>query len=242
MPTLTIKNLYVSVGAKKVLRGVNLNIRPGTTHALMGPNGCGKSTLVYAIMRHPRFKTTGGMIKFGKHDLRKLTTEKIAQLGILAGFQQSPELEGISAVNLLRMVLGRRSSLADFSKSLNTAAAGLRLPKEFLTRSLNSGFSGGEKKKTELLQLALLKPKFVIFDEIDAGLDVDALKLVARQILKMKKQGIGILIITHYNRVLKYLKPDYVHIMREGKIVRSGKLELAKQVEKSGYELLNKKL
>lgn len=240
MPPLIVKNLRVKIEGKEIIRSLNLTIAPGQTHALMGPNGGGKSTLANAIMAHPQYHITGGSILFGKTKVNGLSADKIARLGILMAFQYPQSIPGVSAAHLLKLASRRARpakaiELSAFNQRLDTTAKSLKLPKEFLDRSLNEGFSGGEKKKTEILQLSLLSPKLVILDETDSGLDVDALKLVGRQVERLQKAGTSVLIITHYQRILKYIKPNFVHILQSGKIVRSGGSELAEEIEKRGY-------
>lgn len=242
MPTLSINKLKVAIDNKPILRGVDLHIKQGETHAIMGPNGSGKSTLAQAILRHPRYKITGGSIHFAGKNLNRLTTDKVACLGVLLAFQYPSAIPGVSVNNLLKIAqgaghkAGKKRNLKMFLGDIKSAASAMRLPEEFLSRSLNEGFSGGEKKKTEILQLAMLAPKLMILDETDSGLDVDALRIVARQINKLKAAGTSIMLITHYNRILKYVVPDNVHIMRQGRIVRSGGRKLAGEIEKNGYE------
>lgn len=242
MPTLFVDNLKVAIGKKTVLNGVNLKIKPGEIHALMGPNGSGKSTLACALLNHPLCRIRGGAAVFGKLKLNRLSTDRIARAGILLANQQPQEIPGVSVLNLLNTIAKSRPAgvkkigNSGFSEKIKKSAEGLRLSPELLYRGLNEGFSGGEKKKMEILQLFILSPKLLILDEIDSGLDIDALKLVAGKIAKMQKGGAAALIITHYQRILKYVKPDYVHVMAGGKIIRSGKAELARQIEKFGFE------
>jgi len=245
MPTLQIKNLRVKIDDKEILKGLSLVIRQGETHAIMGPNGGGKSTLAQAIMAHPKYQITGGNVFFGKTKTSGLPANEIAKLGILMAFQYPQSIPGVSASHLLKIAArtsksAKRIALAAFNQQLQATAKSLKLPKELLSRSLNEGFSGGEKKKTEILQLSLLNPKLVILDETDSGLDVDALKLVGRQAEKLQKNGVSVLIITHYQRILKYVMPDYVHVLHEGRIVKSGKKDLAEEIEKKGYRKILK--
>jgi Fe-S cluster assembly ATP-binding protein len=240
MPNLLIKNLHVAIDGKEILKGLNLTVGQGQTHAIMGPNGGGKSTLAQAIMAHPKYEITRGNIYFGKTKINGLTTDKIARLGILMAFQYPQSIPGVSAAHLLKLASRRvlnatQVKLTAFNRRLAQTANHLKLPKEFLHRSLNEGFSGGEKKKTEILQLSLLNPKLVILDETDSGLDVDALKMVGRQVEKLQQAKVSIIIITHYQRILKYIKPDFVHVLFDGRIVKSGSQELASKIETQGY-------
>ena len=241
MSTLTIKNLHVRLKKKAILNGVNLVVRKGETHVLMGQNGSGKSTLGNALLGNPAYKIVRGSITFGKDELTKMKTDEIARAGVMLAFQNPQTVAGVSVTDLLTLVARNNSresktfKMVDFRREIQETAKTLQLSREFLSRSLNEGFSGGEKKKTEILQLSLLPAKLLVIDEIDSGLDIDALKLVAKQITRLRKRGVSLLIITHYNRILRWIKPDKVHIMHGGKIVKSGKSTLAKDVEKSGY-------
>jgi len=249
---LSIKNLKVNIGKKQILKGVNLVVSPGETHAIMGPNGSGKSTLAQSLFSHPTYSKTSGKILFNKKNITNLPPDKIARLGMLLAFQYPQTIPGVSVTNLLkianhsnnkilrssqddRKVGKKKISLKEFLKSVEKQSRGMNLPQEFLTRSLNEGFSGGEKKKAEVLQISVLKPKLAVFDETDSGLDVDSLKIVGKKINELQQNGTAVLIITHYNRILKYVKPDFVHIMKDGRIVESGKKQLAERIEKRGY-------
>lgn len=246
---LSIRNLHISIEGKEILHGVSLTIRSGEVHAVMGSNGSGKSTLAFGLMAHPAYKVKGN-ISLGSKKLTQQTTEERAKIGLFLALQSPIAIPGVSVTNLLRTayqelhsekkqkrtiqnpVLARRWKGVDL---LKTYAKRLHLDESFLSRGIHDGFSGGEKKKMEMLQALILEPKFAIFDEIDTGLDVDALKTVASGIRMLRKNGTGILIITHYQRILKYLKPDYVHVLLEGRIVKSGKAALAEKIEKEGY-------
>jgi len=261
MSTLSIENLLASVNRKEILRGITFKVASGEIHAIMGPNGSGKSTLAYAMMGHPAYdvKNQKSKVTIDKKNILKLPTEERAKAGLFLALQSPIAIPGVSVVNLLRTsyqelhaagtkgkevqnpLLARRwqaagMTLQEFMSMLQKDAKELKIEESFLTRGIHDGFSGGEKKKIEMLQALVLTPKFAIFDEIDTGLDVDALKLVARGISMLAKRGTGVIIITHYQRILKYLKPDVVHILVKGKLVKSGKAGLAKEIEENGYE------
>ncbi len=240
--TLTIKNLYAStVDGKKILQGVNLTVRMGEIHAVMGPNGSGKSTLSQVLMGHPGYKITEGNILVNGKEISGMATDERAKLGLFLAFQYPVEVAGVNFAGFLRMALNEMSNNKNkvspiaFRNELKEAAKKLALTDDITLRSLNEGFSGGEKKKSEILQLAILKPKFAILDEPDSGVDVDALKYIANAIAKLENP-LGLILITHYQRILNYIKPDFVHIMVAGKIVNSGDAKLAKTIEKTGYE------
>ena len=246
MNMLEINNLHASVDGKEVLKGVNLKIKPGEIHALMGPNGSGKSTLSNAIMGHPKYKITKGDILFNGKSILKLSTDKRALLGIFMAFQYPKEISGITFEEFLLAVYKAHQKHRNqppvlvfrFKKILLELMKELNVDEAFAGRYLNVGFSGGEKKKSEVLQMALLKPKMTILDETDSGLDVDALKTVCDGVLKLKKnpEKPATLIVTHYNRILKHITPDYVHVLKDGKIVRSGGKEFAEELCKNGYQ------
>lgn len=235
---LEIKNLHVSSEGKQILRGVSLKIKLSEIHVLMGPNGSGKSSLSLALMGHPRYKVTSGKIKIDGKDVSTLTPDKRAKLGLFLAMQYPVAIPGVSVTNFLRSSLRNlngKMKPAEFVKTTKAKMADLKINESFARRSINDGFSGGEKKKMEVLQLSILKPKYAVLDETDSGLDVDALKLVAQGIKKTSGPKIGILLITHYQRILKYIRPDYVHILVEGKIVKSGDYKLAQEIEEKGY-------
>jgi Fe-S cluster assembly ATP-binding protein len=252
MYTLELNDLRVETGGAEIIKGLNLKIRPGEMHVIMGPNGSGKSTLCNAIMGHPRYVVTGGDILFGGKSVLKLSTDKRARLGIFLGFQYPQEIAGLTFGSFLRTAgnaIGKARDKSfkpagpvEFYRLLEKEAKALKYDSKLISRNLNEGFSGGEKKRAEVLQLAVLKPKFAMMDEIDSGLDIDALKTVAEGIDKaFKKNRMGLLLITHYQRILNYLRPDFVHVMADGEIVKSGGRELAHRLEKEGYaKLVNK--
>ncbi|KKS40286.1 MAG: FeS assembly ATPase SufC [Candidatus Gottesmanbacteria bacterium GW2011_GWC1_43_10] len=240
--SLTIKNLYVSIEDKTILHGIDLIIKSRELHVVMGPNGSGKSTLTYALMGHPnyKFKDQSSKIKVNNTLINTLAPHERAKLGLMLAFQNPLAVPGVTLGSFLRtayreLYKNEKIDLISLHRQIQQTAKDLRLDEAFLKRAINDGFSGGEKKKAEMLQLITLKPKFAIFDEIDTGLDVDALKSVANGIELLQKQGTGILLITHYQRILNYLKPTHVHIMKSGKLVKSGGAELVKIVEAKGY-------
>ncbi len=244
MTDLEIKNLYVEIDSKEILKGVNLTVNENEVVAIMGPNGAGKSTLGFTIMGHPKYKITKGQILFKGQDIATLSPDKRARLGLFLSFQYPSEIPGVSVFNFLRTALnsirGEPVPVLEFQKTLWNTMAGLKMPKEFAQRNLNEGFSGGEKKRAEILQMAILKPQIAVLDETDSGLDIDALKTVADGIQKLISPELGVLLITHYTRILNYIKPDKVHVMLNGRIVKTGGAELAKELEEKGYEFVEK--
>jgi len=234
---LTIKNLKVLIDKKEILNDFNFSFEKGKIYVLMGPNGSGKSTLVLALAGHPDYSLgKKSRISFKKKNLKGLTPEKRARLGLFLSFQSPLSLAGVSVFQLLRSSLnGKVDPLILFEK-IRQLAKKLKIREELLTRSLNEGFSGGERKKMEILQAGILNPDFLIFDEIDTGVDVDNLKVIASFLKSLKKDGKTILLITHYNRILKQLKPDRVLILVDGRLIKSGDYRLAKEIEKNGYE------
>jgi Fe-S cluster assembly ATP-binding protein len=248
---LEIQDLRVSIGKKQLLKGVNLTIRQGETHALMGPNGTGKSTLAYTLMGHPGYSVTGGKILLDGVDILALPTEERARLGLFLAFQYPVAIPGVSVANFLRTAINARRRAADpqdkgipipeFRKMLKAKLELLQIPVEFAGRYLNEGFSGGEKKRVEVLQLAVLLPKIAILDETDSGLDIDALRIVAGGVDAISGPELGTLVITHYQRILNYIKPQFVHVMFDGRIVESGGADLAERLEQQGYDWVREK-
>ena len=240
MADLEIRDLRVEVDRTEILRGVNLDLDEGKTLALMGPNGSGKSTLAYAIAGHPAYQITGGTITFKGTELTGLTPDERARLGVFLAMQYPVEVPGVSLTNFLRTALNAVSGddvpIREFMTRLRSEMAELGVDESFLQRSVNEGFSGGEKKRFEILQAALLRPRLAVLDETDSGLDVDALKIVAEGVNRLQGPELGVLIITHYTRILRYIRPDEVHVMFEGRIVASGGAELADELEEHGYE------
>jgi Fe-S cluster assembly ATP-binding protein len=244
MATLEIKDLHVSVVTdetpKEILTGVNLTIRAGETHAIMGPNGSGKSTLSYAIAGHPKYQVTSGEVLLDGEDVLAMTVDERARAGIFLAMQYPVEVPGVSMSNFLRSaataVRGQAPNLRHWVKEVKGAMAELEIDPAFAERSVNEGFSGGEKKRHEILQLSLLQPKIAILDETDSGLDVDALRVVSEGVNRYTASGeAGVLLITHYTRILRHITPDFVHVFAGGRIVESGGSELAEQLEAEGY-------
>jgi len=240
MADLEIRDLKVEADNTEILRGVNLDLNKGQTIALMGPNGSGKSTLAYAIAGHPAYDVTGGTMTFKGTELNELAPDERARLGVFLAMQYPVEVPGVSLTNFLRTavnaVRGEDVPVREFMQTLRAEMAELDVDASFLQRSVNEGFSGGEKKRFEILQAALLKPELAVLDETDSGLDVDALKTVAEGVNRLTGPDLGVLIITHYTRILRYITPDEVHVMFEGRIVASGGAELADELEEGGYE------
>lgn len=239
--TLTVKGLKAGVGEKEILHGIDLVINPGETHVFMGPNGAGKSTLGNAIMGHPAYEVTEGSITYGDLDLLEETADKRAKAGLFMTFQNPIEVPGITVANFMRnaieMRTGERVKLWNFRKKVKEIANILTIPEDYADRDLNVGFSGGEKKKAEILQLLILDPDLAILDETDSGLDVDALRIVSEGVNRAAAANeMGTLLITHYTRILNYIKPDHVHVLVDGRVAESGGPELADQLEAEGYE------
>lgn len=242
---LEIKDLHVSVETEQediaILNGVNLTIRQGETHAIMGPNGSGKSTLAYAIAGHPRYKITSGSILLDGEEVTEMSVDERARAGLFLAMQYPVEIPGVTNANFLRTaktaIDGEAPAIRGWMKSVRESMDNLRMDASFAQRNVNEGFSGGEKKRNEILQLELLKPTFAVLDETDSGLDVDALKVVAEGVNRAKEQtGLGILLITHYTRILRYIKPDFVHVFVDGRVAEEGGPELASRLEEEGYD------
>ena len=228
-------------GSREILRGVNLTVKAGETHAIMGPNGSGKSTLAYAIAGHPKYQVTGGSVTLDGEDVLAMTVDARARAGLFLAMQYPVEVPGVSVSNFLRTavtaVRGEAPKLRDFAKEMRAAMSALSIDSSFAERNLNEGFSGGEKKRHEILQMELLQPKVAVLDETDSGLDIDALKVVSEGINRFRSEpGHGVLLITHYTRILRYVKPDFVHVFVGGRIVDEGGPELAEALETEGYE------
>jgi Fe-S cluster assembly ATP-binding protein len=242
MADLEIRDLTVEADGNEILRGVTLDLDRGRTIALMGPNGSGKSTLAYAIAGHPAYDVTGGTMTWRGTELNELSPDERARLGVFLAMQYPTEIPGVSVTNFLRTSLNAISEedvpVRDFMTRLKAEMASLEVDQSFLQRSVNEGFSGGEKKRFEILQMAMLKPQLAVLDETDSGLDVDALRIVSEGVDRLRSPELGVLIITHYTRILRYIRPDEVHVMFEGRIVASGGPELADQLEAEGYERL----
>ncbi|RME73253.1 MAG: Fe-S cluster assembly ATPase SufC [Planctomycetota bacterium] len=237
---LEIRDLRVNVDGKPILKGIDLVVRPGERHAVMGPNGSGKTTLAFALAGHPRYEIVGGEVLLDGENLLELEPDERARRGIFLAFQYPAEVPGVSNINFLRhavnAVRGEPISVFELQKEVKAAMEVLEMDPSFATRNLNEGFSGGEKKRNEILQLALLKPRYAILDETDSGLDIDAVRIVAKGVRTLGRPDMGTIIITHYSRILEYLEPHFVHVMADGRIVRSGGPELAQELERSGYE------
>jgi Fe-S cluster assembly ATP-binding protein len=245
-PLLVIENLHVKVEDKQILHGVNLCINKGEIHALMGRNGSGKSTLGYALMGHPRYMITQGSIHFNGEEIANLTPDERAKKGMYLAFQYPVAIPGVSVSNFLRATVksirGQEVPVKEFRKEIREIMQELDIKEDFLSRYVNDGFSGGEKKRLEILQMALFKPQLALLDETDSGLDIDALKTVAEGIKAMASPNVGMLLITHYQRMLNYVTPQFVHVMHGGKIVASGGSELALELESQGYDSIVKEL
>ncbi len=236
------RNLHVSVDGKEIVKGVDLTINKGEVHALMGPNGSGKSTMAAALMGHPSYEVSG-QAKLKGSELLELQADERARLGLFLGFQYPVAIPGVTVDSFLRTAvsarLGHDVSLKDFYRSFHSVREELGIPKEFATRYLNDGFSGGEKKRLEILQMRMLNPSFALLDETDSGLDIDALKVVSTGVNRAVSEGASVLLVTHYQRMLNYIKPDVVHVFKDGRIARSGGPELALELEERGYDWLN---
>ncbi|MHA7986449.1 Fe-S cluster assembly ATPase SufC [Rathayibacter sp. CAU 1779] len=242
--TLVISDLHVTVetdqGTKEILRGVDLTINTGEIHAIMGPNGSGKSTLAYTISGHPKYTVTKGSITLDGEDVLSMTVDERARVGLFLAMQYPVEIPGVTNTNFLRTaktaIEGEAPSIRSWTKDVKTAMSNLKMDPSFASRNVNEGFSGGEKKRNEILQLELLKPKFAVLDETDSGLDIDALKIVSEGVNRAHDNtNLGVLLITHYTRILRYIKPDFVHVFVAGRVAEEGGPELAEQLEEEGY-------
>ncbi len=248
MTTLEIKDLHVEIDGKEILKGLNLTINTGEVHAIMGPNGTGKSTLASAIMGHPKYVVTQGEVLIDGKNVLEMEVDERAKAGLFLGMQYPSEITGVTNADFLRSAINARRkegdeiSLMKFIRELDKAMEFLEMPEEMAQRYLNEGFSGGEKKRNEILQMMMIKPTFGILDEIDSGLDIDALKVVSKGINEMRGEGFACLMITHYQRLLNYITPDKVHVMMQGKVVKSGGAELAQRLEAEGYEWIKQEL
>ena len=246
--TLTIKDLHVSIEGKEILKGVNLEVKGGEIHAIMGPNGTGKSTLSAAIMGHPKYEVTSGSISFDGEDVLDMEVDERARVGLFLAMQYPSEISGVTNAEFLRSAINARReegdeiSLMKFIRQMDKQREFLEMSEDMSQRYLNEGFSGGEKKRNEILQLMMIQPKIAILDEIDSGLDIDALKVVSKGINEMRGEDFGCLIITHYQRLLNYITPDFVHVMMQGRVVKSGGPELAARLESEGYDWIKQEL
>lgn len=247
---LEIKNLHANVEGKPILRGVDLTMRSGQVHALMGPNGSGKSTLANVIFGHPNYQVTEGSVLLNGINILEISTDERAKLGLFLAFQYPVEIPGVTVAKFLKRSLeaqisasnnGRKLSVPEFIKEIKSNASFLEMDQKFINRYLNEGFSGGEKKRMEIMQMLTLKPKFAILDETDSGLDIDALKIVSKGVNKLRGPGFGSLIITHYQRILNYIQPDFVHVLYNGKVVTSGGPEMVDKLEEKGYDWIKEK-
>ncbi len=251
MSELRIQDLYVEVEDSEILKGVNLVVKQGEIHALMGPNGTGKSTLAYALMGHPLYNVTHGEVWFKGINILDLAPDERSRLGLFLAFQYPVAIPGVSVANFLRSAVNAKRKvdnqsdkgiqIPEFRRVLKEQMDLLKMDHSFAGRYLNEGFSGGEKKRAEVLQMAMLKPEIAIMDETDSGLDIDALRIVSEGVNTLKSSDLGVLVITHYQRILNYIQPDFVHIMLDGRIVETGGPELAVHLEEHGYDWLRKK-
>lgn len=251
MSELVIRNLHVSIEGKEILKGLDLTIGQGEVHAIMGPNGTGKSTLAYALMGHPSYQVTAGEVIFKGQNILELKPDERSRLGIFLAFQYPVSIPGVTVANFLRTALNSRRRAAspgdkgipipEFRKQMKVQMETLKMDPAFAGRYLNDGFSGGEKKRAEILQMAMLKPEIAILDETDSGLDIDALRIVAEGVNTLRGPDLGVVVITHYQRILNYINPDYVHVMLGGRVVESGGPDLALHLEEHGYEWVREK-
>ncbi len=247
---LEIKNLHASINGKEILKGLSLSVKPGEIHAIMGPNGSGKSTLSSVITGNPAFEVTQGSITFEGKDLQEMAPEERANEGIFLSFQYPVEIPGVSMVNFMRTAINEQRkyrelppiSATDFLRIMREKKALVEMDNKLTNRSVNEGFSGGEKKRNEIFQMAMLEPKLAILDETDSGLDIDALRIVAHGVNKLKSPENATIVITHYQRLLEYIIPDYVHVLHDGRIVKSGGKELALELEARGYDWIKQEV
>ncbi|ALS74505.1 Fe-S cluster assembly ATPase SufC [Planococcus sp. CP5-4] len=248
MSTLVIKDLHVEIEGKQILKGVNITINTSEIHAIMGPNGTGKSTLASAIMGHPKYEVTQGTIELDGEDVLAMEVDERARAGLFLAMQYPSEISGVTNADFMRSAMnarreeGNEVSLMKFIRELDSKMETLAMDQDMAQRYLNEGFSGGEKKRNEILQMMMIKPTFAVLDEIDSGLDIDALKVVSDGINQMKGENFGCLIITHYQRLLNYITPDHVHVMMQGRVVKSGGPELAHKLEAEGYDWIKAEL
>ena len=248
MSQLEIKNLHVAIGEKEIVQGLSLTIKSGEVHAVMGPNGTGKSTLAKAIAGHPDYAITSGDVLLDGHSILPLEADERARAGLFLAFQYPSEIPGVSIANFLRaarqarLAEGEEIDASAYYKRLYEKMDLLKIDRKFTSRSVNDGFSGGEKKRCEILQMAMLEPKFALMDETDSGLDIDALRIVADGVNTMRGPNLGVLLITHYQRLLDYIVPDHVHVMWDGRLVKSGGKDLALELEAKGYDWVKKEL
>jgi Fe-S cluster assembly ATP-binding protein len=248
MSQLEIQDLRVAIGDKEIVKGVTLTINRGEVHAIMGPNGAGKSTLAKAVAGHPDYRITGGEVRLDGRSILEMEPDERARAGLFLAFQYPSEIPGVSIANFLRAALqsrlteGEEIDATAYYKRLYEKMDMLKIDRKFTSRSVNEGFSGGEKKRSEILQLAMLEPRFALMDETDSGLDIDALRIVAEGVSRLRGPGLGVLLITHYQRLLNYIVPDFVHVMIDGRIVRSGDKGLAFDLEAKGYDWIKSEL
>ena len=248
MSQLEIKDLNISIGEKAIVKGFSLTIKSGEVHAIMGPNGTGKSTLAKAIAGHPDYAITGGDVLLDGASILAMQPDERARAGLFLAFQYPSEIQGVTIANFLRAAVqarlaeGEELDATAYYKRLYTKMDLLKIDRKFTSRAVNDGFSGGEKKRCEILQMAMLEPKFALMDETDSGLDIDALRIVAEGVNAMRSTNLGMLMITHYQRLLDYIVPDFVHVMYDGRIVRSGEKDLALELEAKGYDWVKKEL
>lgn len=247
---LSIKDLHASIDGKEILKGLNLEVKPGEVHAIMGPNGAGKSTLASILAGREGYEVSEGTVSFEGKELLELSPEDRAREGVFLAFQYPVEIPGVSTTNFIKAALNEKRKYqglepvdsVSFLKLLKEKAALLELDKSLMSRSLNEGFSGGEKKRNEIFQMAVLDPKLTILDETDSGLDIDALRIVAKGVNTLRNESHAIIVITHYQRLLNYLQPDFVHVLMDGKIVKSGGSELALELEEKGYDFIKEEM